>query len=358
MIKQLAARLTFALCFAFAAVAMVASGPPLQAQTASDVWELLDQNPERLKSRCERGRAMECLAYAEMVESSPDPAIKQTHVDWKRRACDLNLGLACTWYAKAASEGRGLDPEIAEYFYSGCLLGDQEGCRYAVAYAYGDNPAITGRERRIEIGQNACYWGYETGCILLEELGVNPQMELDPRAMDAQDMRFYAEQTQDYVAIASEITRRHRFGIRQRSRHREFGPLLAVIIAQMGPETYARLAPSAVRSIGQYEYWPAGSNPIASRIASREYEKLRSAERQAEEERIAREAEYWASVRAQQAQQRAQSSWNIGNLRSYGSSGATSQYRPPSPPQRAQYCYWASTGSGVGGGRYRTCRYL
>lgn len=354
MVKLLAGALTFAL----ALMGAIATAPQIRAQTASDVWELTTQSPDRLKRRCEGGRALECLAYAEQVESSPDPQVRQDHLQWKLRACELNLGLACTWYAKAASDGRGLDAEIAEYFYSGCLLGDQEGCRYAVAYAYGDTPAIKGRERRIEIGQNACYWGYETGCILLEELGVRPQMELDPRAMTAQDMKFYAEQTQDYVTIVSEITRRHRFGIRARSRHREFGPLLAEMVAQMGPEAYSRLAPSAVRSIGQYEYWPRGTNPRASRIAAVEYEKLRSAERQAEEERMAREAAALAAQRARQAEVQARSSWNLGNLRNYSSSGSTSQYRPTSPPQRAQVCYWASTGSGVGGGRYRTCRYL
>lgn len=347
-----------ALGFALAISGCVALGPAAQAQTAPDVWALASQDPDRLLRRCERGRALECLAYAEQVESSPDPEVRKGHLQWKLRACELNLGLACTWYAKAASEGRGLDPEIAEYFYSACLLGDQEGCRYAVAYAYGDDPAIRGRERRIEIGQNACYWGYETGCVLLEELGVAPQMELDPRAMKDHDMRFYAEQTQDYVTIVSEIARRHRFGIRERSRHREYGPLLAEMIAQMGPDAYSRLAPSVVRSIGQYEYWPRGTNPRARRIAAVEYEKLRSAERQAEEERMAREAAALAERRARQAEIEARNSWNLGNLRSYGSGSSTSQNRPPSPPQRAQVCYWASTGSGVGGGRYRTCRYL
>ena len=350
---------TCAVCLALAVMSLAFSSAPASAQTMYDVFELLDQSADRLKRRCERGRAMECLAYAEIVESNPDPEIKAGHLQWKLRACELNLGLGCTWYAKAASEGRGLDEEIAEYFYSGCLLGDKEGCRYSVPYAYGDNPAVKGRERRIEIGQNACYWGYETGCILLEELGVKPQMELDPRSMDVQDMTFYAEQTQDYVTIASEIARRHRRGIRERSKDIDQGWLLAEIIVAMGPDTYSRLSPSVIRSIGQYNYWPAGSVPRARRIAAVEYNKLRNAERKAEEERLAaRAAQLAREANARAARQRARaSSWNLGSLRSNSPTPSSpSRYRPP--PQRAQMCYWTSTGPGVGGGRYRTCRYL
>ena len=346
MTQQLDA-LNMKLSFLTSSVTAMMLGMALFAQPAAATDEvamlkLSSKSSSSLEKKCKRDKAPECAALAmRFIEGEDDAPNAAKAFESSKKSCELNFARGCTIYGAMVSGGMGQDPEVAEYFYSACALGDMQGCNLTLAYAYGRDHSLKGRGRRVEVARKTCQVGNPAGCDLLEDLGAKHMLITDPARMNTAELQWYVGNTLDYVGAARVIVARYPDGTGVFGKSNSDAEYLGELIVDIGSEGMKKMDDRFVKIVGSKKFWR--NNNEASKIATGEWGRRRYvAFTEKRQKQLAREA------------QRARSR---GSSSSSSSGSSSSPYTAPtsgSQSQPAKVCYWV-TNSGIGGGRYRKC---